>query len=149
MKTAVTLLLAASFCAWAANPLGKPLTLKQQTAIADLAAKPADFVGRTVQVKGAVTEVCEEAGCWMKLVDPATKASVRIKVKDGEIVFPQEAIGRMAVAEGRFAKIEMTREQAVAQAKHEAGANRKKFDPAGIKGPVTLYQIQGTGAVID
>lgn len=147
MKLAISFLLAA-LCASAAGPLGKPLALKDQTAIADLAAKPADFVGKTVQVKGAVTEVCEKAGCWMKLVDKKTKASVRIKVKDGEIVFPKEAIGKTAVAEGKFAKIEMTREQAIAQAKHEAEENKKPFDPASITGPVTLYQIQGTGAVI-
>jgi hypothetical protein len=54
----------------------------------------------------------------------------------------------MAVAEGTLAKIEMTKEQALAQAKHEAEENHKKFDPASVKGPVTIYQIQGTGAVI-
>ena len=149
MKSAILLSLAASLCAWAGSPLGKPLTLNQQTSISDLAAKPADFVGRTIQVKGSVTEVCEKAGCWMKLVDPKTKAAVRIKVKDGEIVFPKESIGKTAVAEGRFAKIEMTKEQAIAQAKHEAEENKRKFDPSSITGPVTIYQIQGTGAVID
>lgn len=149
MRFVITLLLATSLAAWAGNPLGKPLTLKKQTSITDLSAKPGDFIGKTVQVKGAVTEVCEKAGCWMRLVDPATKASVRIKVKDGEIVFPKEAIGKTAVAEGKFAKIEMTKEQAIAQAKHEAEENKKPFDASKITGPVTIYQIQGTGAVIE
>jgi hypothetical protein len=149
MKFALSLLLASALCFAAGNPLGKPLTLKKQTSIADISAKPADYVGKTVQVKGKITEVCEQAGCWMKMVDPATKASVKIKVKDGEIVFPTEAIGKMAVAEGKFAKIEMTKEQAIEQAKHEAEENKKKFDPSSITGPVTTYQIQGTGAVIE
>lgn len=149
MRTVISFFLAAALCAWAANPLGKPLTLKKQTAIADLAAKPADFIGKTVQVKGKVSEVCEKMGCWMQIVDPATKASVKIKVKDGEIVFPKDSVGKTAVAEGKFAKIEMTKEQAIAQAKHEAEENKKKFDPASITGPVVSYQIQGTGAVID
>lgn len=149
MKTALAFFLAALLCAWAGTPLGKPLTLKQQTAIADLAAKPADFAGKTVQVKGSVTEVCEKMGCWMKLVDPATKASVRIKVKDGEIVFPKGSVGKTAVAEGKFTRLEMTKEQAIAQARHEAEENKKKFDPASITGPVVTYQIQGTGAVIE
>lgn len=149
MKTALFLSLAVSLAAWAATPLGKPLSLKKQTPIADLAAKPAGFVGKTVQVKGSVSEVCEKMGCWMRLVDPATKASVRIKVKDGEIVFPKDSVGKVAVAEGTFAKIEMTKEEAMAQAKHEAEENKKKFDPSSIAGPVTLYQIQGTGAVIE
>ena len=67
------------------GPLGKPLELKQRTAIADLEKKPGDFVGKTVQVRGRITEVCEKMGCWMNLVDPDSNAKVRIKVKDGEI----------------------------------------------------------------
>jgi len=131
------------------GPLGKPLELKQRTAIADLEKKPGDFVGKTVQVRGRITEVCEKMGCWMNLVDPDSNAKVRIKVKDGEIVFPKEAIGRMAVAEGKFVKIELTREQALERAKHEAEENNRPFDPSTITGPVTIYQIQGSGAVIE
>lgn len=149
MKFVFSLLLASALCFAASNPLGKPLTLKQQTLIADISAKPAGFVGKTIQVKGKITEVCEKMGCWMMLVDPASKATVKIKVKDGEIVFPTEAIGKTAVVEGKLAKIEMTMEQAIAQAKHEAEENKKTFDPASITGPVTMYQIQGTGAVIE
>ena len=135
--------------ATAGQPLGKPPALKQRTAISDLAAQPEKYVGKTVQVRGRVTEVCEKMGCWMNLVDPATSARVRVKVKDGEIVFPKDAVGKMAVAEGKFVKIELTREQALERARHEAEENNKPFDPASITGPVTIYQIQGTGAVIE
>ena len=128
--------------------LGAPLALKAPTPIQDLNAKPADFVGKTVQVKGKVTEVCQSMGCWMMIVDPATKASVRIKVKDGEIVFPKDAAGKLALAEGKYTKIELTKEQALAQARHEAEENGKPFDPASVTGPATIYQIAGTGAVI-
>lgn len=147
MRFFTLLMLGASLVA--GGPLGKPLELKQQTPISDLEKKPGDYAGKTVQVRGKVTEVCEKMGCWMNLVDPATNARVRIKVKDGEIVFPKEAIGKMAVAEGRFVKIELTREQAIERAKHEAEENHKPFDPSSITGPVTIYQIQGTGAVIE
>jgi len=142
-------LVASAALALAADKLGKPLTLKSQTAIAELSAKPADYVGKTVQVKGQVSEVCEKAGCWMQIVDPATKAAVKIKVKDGEIVFPKTSVGKVAVAEGVYAKIEMTKEQAIEQAKHEAEENKKPFDASKITGPVTIYQIKGTGAVIE
>jgi hypothetical protein len=149
MRILISFVAAAALLLAAGKPLGKPLTLKTQTAIADLAAKPADYVGKTVQVKGKVSEVCEKMGCWMNIVDPATEASVRIKVKDGEIVFPKDSPGKIAVAEGTFTKVEMTKEQAIAQKKHEAEENKKKFDPASVTGPVTTYQIQGTGAVIE
>ena len=54
----------------------------------------------------------------------------------------------MAVAEGQFNKLELTREQAAARAEEEAKEKGKKFDPASVKGPVTIYQVQGAGAVI-
>lgn len=128
--------------------LGAPLTLKKQTAIAALETNPAGFVNQTVQVKGKVVEVCEHAGCWMNLVDTKSSAKVRIKVKDGEIVFPKEAIGRIAVAEGTFVKIDLTKDQLIAQLKHEAEENNKKFDPATVTEGKTIYQIRGAGAVV-
>jgi hypothetical protein len=73
---------------------------------------------------------------------------VRIKVDDGVIVFPKDSAGKTAVAEGKFTKTELTREQAVAQAKEEAADRGKKFDPAKVKGGMTVYQIEGSGAVI-
>lgn len=145
----LSLALAVTLSASASQPLGKPLTLKERTPIAELASKPEKYLDRMVQVRGKVVEVCEKMGCWMNLVDPGTNARVRIKVKDGEIVFPKEAIGRMAVAEGRFVKLELTREQAIERARHEAEENNKPFDPSSITGPVTIYQIQGAGAVIE
>lgn len=128
--------------------LGAPLTLKTQTAIAALDAKPAEYVGKLIQVKGRVVEVCEKAGCWMNLADPNSSSRVRIKVKDGEIVFPKEAVGKMAMAEGTFTKIELTKDQLTAQLKHEAEENNKKFDPSTVTAGKTIYQIKGSGAVV-
>jgi hypothetical protein len=149
MKIFLSIVAGAALCMAASKPLGKPLTLKTQTAISDVAAKPADYVGKVIQVKGTVSEVCQKAGCWMILLDPATKASVKIKVKDGEIEFPKDSAGKTAVAEGKFVKIELTKDQAIALAKHEAEENKKPFDPASITGPKTMYQLQGSGAVIE
>ncbi|MDX2153901.1 MAG: DUF4920 domain-containing protein [Bryobacteraceae bacterium] len=111
-------------------------------------SQPDAFVGKTVQVKGKVTEVCQNMGCWMNLVDSASAKSVRIKVKDGEIVFPKDAVGKMAIAEGKLAKMELTKEQVVARAKHEAEEQGRKFNPHSVKGGETVYQIAGTGAVL-
>ncbi|MBE0657404.1 MAG: DUF4920 domain-containing protein [Bryobacteraceae bacterium] len=128
--------------------LGAPLTLKKQTPIAALETKPTDFLNKTVQVKGKMVEVCEKAGCWMNLADAKSNAKVRIKVKDGEIVFPKESVGKMAVAEGTFVKIDLTKDQLIAQLKHEAEENNKKFDPSTVTEGKTIYQIKGTGAVV-
>jgi hypothetical protein len=148
MRTLIVLALSLSLALAAETKLGKPLTLKQAIPIATLLASPDRFVGKTIQVRGKVTEVCQHMGCWMNLVDEASGKMVRIKVEDGVIVFPKDSIGKTAVAEGKFAKMQLTREQAVAQMKHEAEMNNKKFDPATVKGGTTIYQVQGTGAVI-
>ncbi len=128
--------------------LGKPLAVKQVTSIDQILAQPAGYVGKIVQVKGRVADVCQSMGCWMHIVDRSSNAMIRIKVKDGEIVFPKDSPGKTAVAEGKLVKIELTREQAIAQAKHEAEENGRTFDENSIAGPKVIYQIEGTGAVI-
>ena len=148
MRFICPLILAVSVACAGEVKLGQPLALKQQVPIAKLTAQPDAWVGKTVQVKGTVRDVCRMMGCWMELVDEASGKSIRIKVKDGEIVFPPEAVGKTAVAEGKLAKLVLTKEQAVAQARHEAEMSQRKFDPASITAGTTIYQIQGTGAVI-
>ncbi len=127
--------------------LGKPLTLTTQTAIADLLKSPDQFVDKTVQVKGRVTEVCDKAGCWTTLADANNKL-IKVKVNDGEIVFEKEVVGKTAIAEGTLKKFVLTKEQAIARAQHEAEEQGRKFDPASVKSGATIYQIAGTGAVI-
>ena len=134
---------------WAESKLGKPLTLDQPTSIQQVLNSPADYAGKTVQVKGKITEVCQMMGCWMALVDPndSTK-SIRVQVKDGDIVFPKDSAGKIAIAEGTLIKQERTRDQVIAKAKHEAEEQGRKFDPRKVKQGATYYEIQGTGAVI-
>lgn len=148
MKPILLLALISSLALAAEVKLGKPLTLKSQTPIASVSAAPASYVGKTIQVKGKVKEVCDKAGCWMIVADTASDATVRMKVNDGVIVFPQSAVGKIAIAEGKFVKIEMTKEQAIEAAKHEAEEQNRKFDPSSVTGPKTVYQIAGAGAVI-
>lgn len=148
MKLTTMLFLGLGLCLAGEVKLGKPLTLKETTPIAKINGNPEAFVGKTVQVKGKVADVCQAMGCWMNLVDASGGDPVRIKVNDGEIVFPETSMGKTAIAEGKFAKISLTREQAIAQAKHEAEANGRKFDPATVTSAKTTYQIEGTGAVI-
>ncbi len=148
MIRVLVLLACACLSLSAETKLGRPLTLKDQVPIAKLLAGPDDWLGKTVQVKGTVRDVCQASGCWMQIADDSSPKGLRIKVKEGEIAFPADSVGKTAIAEGRFAKVELTREQAIQQGKHEAEMNNRKFDPESVKGPVTYYQIQGTGAVI-
>jgi hypothetical protein len=139
----------AALCLNAADQkVGKPITVKTPVTVDALLAKPAASVGKTVAVKGKVTEVCQAMGCWMNLVGESGK-SIRVQVgHDGAIVFPKEGVGKMAIAEGKLEKTEMTKEEAIAAAKHEADDAGRKFDPATVKAPYVSYEISGTGAVI-
>lgn len=145
MRTLLLLSLSvAALCA--AEKFGKGLTLKDATPVATILGTPDNYVGKMVQVKGKVTEVCQMMGCWMQIQDG--DKMIRLKVKDGEIMFPKNSAGKNAVAEGVLKKIELNQQQAVAYAKHEAEERGQKFDASKIKSGMTMYQIQGTGAVL-
>jgi hypothetical protein len=128
---------------------GKPLSDEKVVKVSDLLANPDDYVGKTVKVEGIITDVCEMMGCWMMIASDQELQAIRFKVEDGVIVIPTEAKGKKAVAEGTFRKIEMTREEATAQAKHHAEEKGLEFDPESVKGPTVTYQLDGIGAVID
>lgn len=128
--------------------LGKDITLTEKTSISKILAAPEDFVDKTVLVEGEILEVCAMAGCWMELKSDAKDQKIKIKVKDGDIVFPVEAKGKTAVVEGTVYKIELTKEEAIEYYEHVAEEQGTKFDSSTITGPVTLYQIKGLGAEI-
>ena len=145
-KLALTALVA---IAVAATKLGRPLILSQPQSVRDVLANPDSLVGKAVQVKGKVTEVCQMAGCWMALADLETGKLLRVRVSDGDIVFPKEAVGKVAVAEGMLTKLTLTKDQAVAMARHEAEEQGRKFNPASVKSGSVIYQLKGAGAVIE
>jgi hypothetical protein len=147
MKIVVPLLFFAAFGA-AETKLGRPLILKSPMTVEKVQAEAEQSTGKLIQVTGKVTEVCQMMGCWMALRGSDGKALIRIKVNDGDLIFPREAVGRIAIAEGKLARLELTKEQAIAHARHEAEEQGRKFDPASIKSGKTIYQINGTGAVI-
>lgn len=128
-------------------PLGKELTVKEVTKISDILADPDNFVGKRVLIEGEIAEVCEAAGCWMELKSDK-EGKLKVKVKDGEIVFPVETKGHIALVEGELYKMELDEEMARAYMEHLAEDAGKEFDPSTVTGPMTIYQIKGLGAII-
>src|SRR5215207_519368 len=102
VKTLASLLLAAVAVFAGETRLGKPLTLKSAVPVGQLMSAPDTFVDKVIQVRGKVTEVCTMMGCWMQLVDG--EQAVRVKVNDGDIVFPKSSVGKNAIAEGTLKK---------------------------------------------
>jgi predicted NBD/HSP70 family sugar kinase len=121
----------------------------QPVKVSELLTHPDGYVGKHVRVEGLITDVCPKRGCWMEIASDREFETIRFKVDDGVIVIPMDAKGKRVDAEGIFTKIEITKEQALAHAKHVAEETGETFDPAKAGDlPTVIYQIQGTGAVI-
>ncbi|MBD1401076.1 hypothetical protein [Pelovirga terrestris] len=50
-----------------AQSFGEPLSLKETTSISAILENPDSFVGKTLQVRGLVVNVCTSRGCWMSM----------------------------------------------------------------------------------
>jgi len=129
--------------------LGAEITLTEKTKISDILADPESYLDQTVLVEGEILEVCPMMGCWMELKSDEGEGMIKVKVKDGEIVFPVEAKGSTALVEGKVYKIELTQEKAIEHFEHVADEKGEEFDPTTITGPMTIYLIKGLGAVIE
>lgn len=117
--------------------------------MSEIMKTPEAFVGKEVTVSGTIVDVCAKRGCWMQLTSDYKNEKVRVKVNDGEIVFPLEARGKKAAAKGEFKKMTLSLEQTKNYLQHIAEENKKKFDPASVKEAMVVYQVQATGAVIE
>jgi len=127
---------------------GKNLTLTDTTKISQILSEPDKYVGKQVLVKGRIVEVCQKRGCWVELAADQDFKTLRIKVNDGEIVFPMEAKGKLAVVEGIFEKYTLTKEQTIERLKHHAEEQGETFKPGTVKEGMNYFQIKGLGAVI-
>ena len=127
---------------------GKALTLKEATPISSILKDPKAFEGKRVLVEGLIIEVCEERGCWIRIASDKAFESLRFKVDDGVMTFPQDARGKSVLAEEVVKVRSLTREQAIAQAREVAKerGTLASFDSAKVKGPVTDVQLSGEGA---
>ena len=129
--------------------LGTEITLSEKTKISNILADPDSYLDQTVLVEGEILDVCPMMGCWMELKSDDGEGMIKVKVKDGDIVFPVDAIGGNAVVQGTVYKIDLTQDEAVDYFEHLAEESGEDFDPSIITGPMTIYQIKGLGAEIN
>ena len=88
-------------------------------------------------------------GCWIDIAGKRPYEKMQVKVDDGVIVFPVNAKGKNAVAEGVFEELKLSKEQVIEMKKHQARERGEEFDPSTVKGPMTIYRIKGSGAVVN
>lgn len=97
---ALGLALAGNVLAESSVSFGDTVNKQQITAVASILAKPAAYLEQQVTVVGEVTGVCTKQQCWMTLATAENEPRFRIKVRDGEMVFPLSAKGKTAYATG-------------------------------------------------
>ncbi len=129
--------------------LGTGVTLKDSTPIKSILEQPDTYVGKTIRIDGVATAVCAHMGCWMAVAaeGPVSndglggnepRATIRLKVDDGVIVFPVSAKGRKVSAEGVFEAL------GGAGDSRDAAQEHAKHDPKASQS----YQLKATGAII-
>jgi len=155
MRFVQTLLVAALVLACATSAVaddkktfGEGVTGEELVKVSDLLAKPDDYVGKTVRVKGVVVGTCAHRGCWINVAGDKEGEKVRVKVQDGVIVFPPELVGDTVIAEGVWTANELTMEQTKEVCESQAKKAGEEFDEAEVTTCMTMYQITGTGAVV-
>lgn len=127
---------------------GAGVKLAQATPIDTILANPKEWNGKTVRVEGMIVDVCPKRGCWMELAGDKPGVKLKFKVTDGEMVFPMDAKGQRASAEGVISVKELSIEDSKQYAEYQAKEYGKPYDPASITAPTVIAQLDGTGAVI-
>lgn len=118
------------------------------TPIETILADPDAWAGKKVQIAGEVSGVCARQGCWIDITSSAD-STLRVKVDDGVIVFPQETEGRQAVAEGEVEILDMERDKYEAWLRHVAEEEGRDFDPSEVgEGPYRIVRLKGLGSEI-
>ena len=110
------------------------------------------YIDKEVLIEGKISAVCPMKGCWIDVKSVETDSELRLKVTDGEIVFPLSGEGRKIKAEGIFQKLELTHDQAVNRKIHFAEEKGITLHPDSVHirpADLTSYRVYVSGAVIE
>lgn len=101
MLKPVLIMLAATvlFIVQAATLFGEQVDKTAVVPVAEVLQQPQLYLDKVVTISGTVDSVCSKQGCWMKFVADGDMP-FRIKVRDGDMVFPLTAKGKTAYATG-------------------------------------------------
>ena len=109
--------------------------------VAECHDKAESLKGKSVKVKGEVTQVCSKAGCWFMLREGDKK--MRITSKGYKYFVPKDAVGMTAIVEGELSAKELDQKTAQHYADDEAAETGKPAEK--ITGPVFEVAIASVG----
>ncbi len=157
MKKTITLSLAllfntvASLSAQASQSFGPAFDFAKSSSVtvAQVLAKPASYLQQPFTVQGKIDAVCQKKGCRMQFATAADQPTFRLKVKDGDMVFPISAKGKTAYAYGTLKAKPMTLDQSKTYLQHRAEEQGEAFDAAKVTSAITLYQFEPVSVLIE
>jgi len=88
------------FSVFSVNTASASLKGDKKIKLADFNKKAADFVGKTIKLRGIVDHVCEHDGKKMFLVDENSDARVKIVPNENMAAFTQDLIGETVEVTG-------------------------------------------------
>ena len=111
------------------------------TPVEKILANPERFLNQQLTVQGTVTNVCQKRGCWADIT-AGSKAKLKLKVRDGNIVIPMSAKGREATATGVLVALKLSHQQSVLYLEHMAQDVGQAFDHSSVTKGITVYQLK-------
>ena len=131
--------------------LGVEISNINISSIKELLSNPSDYLGDNVTINGKIIDVCPMMGCWIEVKDFYSEEVIRVKVKDGDIIFPKESKNKEVLVEGVFSKLDFTEDQAIQWKIHlaeEKGIQLSSKDITLDASDLVEYRVQGLGAQI-
>ena len=136
------------------NPIGKygnKISLIESQKIKTMIDNPDQYLNTDVLTSGLILEVCPMRGCWINIKDNNSESNIRVKVTDGEIVFPLSSKGKQVDIQGTFVKLEFSEHQAKMWKIHlaeEQGVKLSEEDVVIDSKDLIEYRIIGKAANI-
>ncbi|GHG05355.1 DUF4920 domain-containing protein [Thalassotalea marina] len=118
------------------------------TAISTILSTPENYLDQSVTVQGTIVKVCKKRGCWMELASDKQYKTLRIKVRDGDMVFPMTTMGKTAYATGPLTAIPLDLEQTKRYLAYQAEEQNETFDENSVTQAITVYQLNPVGVTI-
>ena len=91
---------------------GSLINISKFNSIDELINNYENYLNTEVLISGTILEVCPMRGCWINLKDKDSNSDIRVKVTDGQIIFPLSAKGREVDVQGVFSKLTFTEQEA-------------------------------------
>jgi len=124
---------------------GKAVNEAVKVNISTLLASPEQYLEKEITISGTIVGVCSHRGCWVDIASDAKFEKLRIKVRDGEMVFPIHVKGRQALATGKLTAIELNLEQTKKHKTELAKRRGEKIEPESINETMSIYQLTPVG----